>query len=205
MKKILYEVKTIEEAHQLAVQDLRVSLEDIKFTVVNEKKGFLGIGGKLSVEAEIAVDGIQKGKEYIQNILNANEVSGTIEVIIEDEMVEFAIDTEDFNGYLIGKNAKNLIALQTLVSIVVNNYYDNDNYKMVTVDVGEYKKRRKRQLEMLAIQVGKQVAKTKQVVKLDSLNAYERKIVHSKLSTWVDVKTHSEGQEPNRYLVVEPK
>lgn len=205
MKKILYEVKTIEEAHQLAVEDLRVSLEDIKFTVINEKKGFLGIGGKLSVEAEIAVDGIQKGKEYIQNILDANEVSGTIEVTIEEEMVEFAIDTEDFNGYLIGKNAKNLIALQTLVSIVVNNYYDNDNYKMVTVDVGEYKKRRKRQLEMLAIQVGKQVAKTKQVVKLDSLNAYERKIVHSKLSTWVDVKTHSEGQEPNRYLVVEPK
>lgn len=205
MKKILYEVKTIEEAHQLAVEDLRVSLEDIKFTVINEKKGFLGIGGKLSVEAEIAVDGIQKGKEYIQNILDANEVSGTIEVTIEEEMVEFAIDTEDFNGYLIGKNAKNLIALQTLVSIVVNNYYDNDNYKIVTVDVGEYKKRRKRQLEMLAIQVGKQVAKTKQVVKLDSLNAYERKIVHSKLSTWVDVKTHSEGQEPNRYLVVEPK
>lgn len=205
MKKILYEVKTIEEAHQLAVQDMSVSLEDIKFTVISEKKGFLGIGGKLTVEAEIAVDGIEKGKEYIQNILDVNEVTGTIEVTIEDEMVEFAIDTEDFNGYLIGKNAKNLIALQTLVSIVVNNYYDNDHYKMVTVDVGEYKKRRKRQLEMLAIQVGKQVAKTKQVVKLDSLNAYERKIVHSKLSTWVDVKTHSEGQEPNRYLVVEPK
>src|SRR5690554_1574560 len=129
MKKILYEVKTIEEAHQLAVQDMGVSLEDIKFTVVNEKKGFLGIGGKLSVEAEIAVDGIERGKEYIQNILDVNEVTGTIEITTEDQMVEFSIDTEDFNGYLIGKNAKNLIALQTLVSIVVNNYYDNDNYK----------------------------------------------------------------------------
>lgn len=205
MKKIVYEVKTVEEAHALAVADMGIPLEDIKFSVVNEKKGFLGFGGKITVEAEVAVDGVQKGKEYIQNILNVNGVEGYIEVKVRDNTVEYDINTTDFNGYLIGKNAKNLVALQTLVSIVVNNYYDSENYMIVMVDVGEYKKRRKRQLEMLAIQVGKQVAKTKQTVKLDNLNAYERKIVHSKLSTWIDVKTHSEGQEPNRYLVIEPK
>ena len=57
----------------------------------------------------------------------------------------------------------------------------------------------------MAVDYGKQVARTKQTIKLDNLNAYERKIIHNKLSTWKDVKTHSEGEEPNRVLIIEPK
>ena len=60
-------------------------------------------------------------------------------------------------------------------------------------------------LEKLAVRVGREVAKTKIPVKLRYMNAYERKIIHNKLSTWRDVKTHSEGVEPKRYIVVEPK
>ena len=205
MRSKVYEVKTIDEAKSLAVKDFGVEVNDIEFNIVKEIKGFLGIGSKLEVEAVLNVDGIEKGKKYIQMILDFNNIEGFIEKKVRGNNVEFNIDAGEFNGYLIGKNSRNLIALQTLVSTIINNYYEGEDLKVVLVDVGGYKRRKERSLENMAVEYGKQVARTKQTIKLDSLNAYERKIIHNKLSTWKDVKTHSEGEEPNRVLIIEPK
>lgn len=205
MKKRVYEVKSLDEAKSLAIQDLGLSLNDLTFNIISEKKGFLGLGGKLTVEVTTAVDGVEKGKEYIQQVLDGNGVKGFIETKVRGDIIQYNVEAYDFNGYLIGKNGRNLLALQTLVSIVVNNYYETDDIKNVLVDIGDYKNRRKRQLEQLAVNIGKQVSRTKQPATLDNLNAYERKIIHAKLSTWKDVKTHSEGEAPNRYLVISPK
>jgi len=204
MRRKLYEVKTLEEAKKLAVEDFKVKESELTFTIVNEKKGFLGIGGKISVEALIDADGITRGKEYIQMILDNNNIQGFIEKKVRSNNVEFNVEAGDLNGYLIGKNARNLLALQTLVNIVVNNYYEGDEVKTVFVDVGGYKKRRERNLESMAVNFAKQVSRTKQKIQLDHLNAYERKIIHNKLSTWKNIKTHSEGVEPNRFLIIEP-
>ena len=205
MNKI-YEVKTIEEAYDLAKNDFHFPIDELKFEVLSEKKGFLGIGSKLEVQASLAVDPFTKGKEYLQVILAANNINAVIEKKVRDDVVEYDIEAGDENGYLIGKRSRSLIAMQILVSHYVNRYFiDSDKQISVLVDVGEYKKKRVRYLERLAIQFGKQVAKTKQKIKLDYLNAYERKIVHSKLATWDDIKTYSEGEEPNRFLIIEPK
>lgn len=205
MRSKIYEVKTIEEAKELAVKEFGISEKNIEFNILKESKGFLGIGGKLEVEAKVNTDGATKGKEYIKMILDANGIDGLIEKKEREETIEFNIDAGEFNGYLIGKNARNLIALQTLVSIIVSNYSDPENPKNVIVDVGGYKKRRERNLESMAVEYGKQVARSKQPVKLDGLNAYERKIIHNKLSSWSDVKTYSEGEEPNRILIIDVK
>ena len=205
MRSKVYEAKTIDEAKSLAVKDFGVEVNDIEFNIVKETKGFLGIGSKLEVEAVLNVDGIEKGKKYIQMILDFNNIEGFIEKKVRGNNVEFNIDAGEFNGYIIGKNSRNLIALQTLVSTIINNYYEGEDLKVVLVDVGGYKRRKERSLENMAVEYGKQVARTKQTIKLDSLNAYERKIIHNKLSTWKDVKTHSEGEEPNRVLIIEPK
>ena len=205
MRSKVYEVKTIDEVKSLAVKDFGVEVNDIEFNIVKETKGFLGIGSKLEVEAVLNVDGIEKGKKYIQMILDFNNIEGFIEKKVRGNNVEFNIDAGEFNGYLIGKNSRNLIALQTLVSTIINNYYEGEDLKVVLVDVGGYKRRKERSLENMAVEYGKQVARTKQTIKLDNLNAYERKIIHNKLSTWKDVKTHSEGEEPNRVLIIEPK
>ena len=205
MKRKLYEVKTLDEAKQQAVIDFGVKESELTFTIVNEKKGFLGIGSKIEVEAVIDADGITRGKEYIQMILDNNKVQGFIEKKVRGNNVEFNVDAGDFNGYLIGKNSRNLVALQLLVSTVVNNYYEGEDVKTVLVDVGGYKKRREKNLENMAVEFAKQVSRTRQKIQLDYLNAYERKIVHNKLSTWKDVKTYSVGEEPNRFLIIEPK
>lgn len=205
MKKI-YEVKTIEDAYELAKEDFHFPIEELKFEIISEKKGFLGIGSKLEVEASLGIDPFAKGKEYLQVILNASNIDGVIEKKVRDDVVEYDIEAGEENGYLIGKRSRNLIAMQVLVNHYVNRYFiDSGKQINVIVDVGEYKKKRVRYLERLAIQFGKQVARSKQKIKLDYLNAYERKIVHSKLSSWDDIKTYSEGEEPNRFLVIEPK
>lgn len=201
--KRTYDVKTLEEAQKLAILDYELPIEALNFEVIRETKGFLGIGARLEVEADIALNGIDEGKKYIQTILDYNNAEGFIEKKIRGNNVEFNIDAGDFNGYLIGHNSRNLIALQTIISTIVNRYYDEDDKKIVLVDVGGYKKKREKKLESMAIDWGKQVARTKKAVKVTDLNAYERKIIHNKLSSWDNISTHSEGEQPNRVLIIE--
>lgn len=203
MKRRLYEVKTLDEAKQLAVEEFKVSESELTFTIVNQKKGFLGIGGKISVEAVLDADGITRGKEYIQMLLDNNNIQGFIEKKVRGNNVEFNVEAGELNSYLIGKGGKTLIALQTLVNIVVNNYYPEEDKKVVFLDISGYKKRRERNLEMMATNYAKQVARSRRKVQLNRLNAYERKIIHNKLSTWKNVKTYSVGEEPNRTLIIE--
>lgn len=205
MKSRRYEVKTIDEAIPLGVQDMGIAKDDLTVEIINEKKGFLGIGSKLEVEVKPKIDGVEKGKEYLQMILETNKVEGYIEKRVRDDVVEFNLEAGKFNGVLIGKNSKHLTSLQLLLNMIINNFYEENEQKIVKLDVGGYRHRRDKNLERMAVELGKQVAKTKQEIKLDNLNAYERKIIHNKLSTWKDVKTHSEGEEPNRYLIIEPK
>jgi len=205
MKKKLYQVKTIEEAMSLAIKDFGLSETEITFTVISEKRGFLGLGRRIDVEAVVNVDGVEKGKTYLQTILDNGNIQGFIEKKVRGNHVAFNVEAGDHNGYLIGRNARTLNSLQLLTSIVINNYYSTDNAKTVLVDVGDYKKRREHNLERMATQYAKQVIKTKQKIQLDKLNAYERKIIHKKLSTWKEIKTYSVGDEPNRQIVIEIK
>ena len=205
MIKKIFEVKSIEEAKELAVNELGIPASELEFEVLSEKKGFLGMGGKTEVEVTCTVDGIEKGKEYLQTIFKHNDIDAFVEKKIRDNQVEFNIEAGDFNGYLIGKNARGLVALQTILPIVINKYYSEEEQKTVLIDISGYKKRRERQLEAMAVEYGKQVSKTKKPIKLDNFNSYERKIIHSKLASWTDVTTHSEGEEPDRHLIIEPK
>ena len=202
MKTKVYEVKEIEEALSLASQEFGISEDELIEKIISEK----GLLSKTrEVEITVCIDPIEKGKRYIQQILNDNNVEGMIEKRVRDNVVEFSIDAGDFNGVLIGKNSRHLIALQTIVSTIINKYYNEDEQMIVKVDVGGYRQRKESHLERMAVEFGKQVAKTKQVIKLDNLNSYERKIIHDKLASWKDVATHSEGEGTERVLYIEPK
>ncbi len=192
MKTKVYKNMSEDEALQLAAQEFGISEDDLVVKVENDE-----------VEVTVGIDGVEKGKQYIQAILRANNVEGMIEKRVRDNIVEFNVEAGDFNGILIGKNSKHLIALQILVSSIINNYYDIDEQLIVKVDVGGYRRRRESNLERLAVEYGKQAVKSKQNITLDGLNAYERKIIHDRLSTWKELKTHSEGEEPNRFLIIE--
>ncbi len=207
MKERVYEVKDLEEAKKLAINDFGLPLEDLSFDVVEERKGFLGIGSNISVHVCVYVDPIQKAKDYIETFLEEAGFGGQVEKRVRGNIVEFNIYTRDANGVLIGKKAKTLAALQYMASIIVNQYFDREYETglIVKVDVGDYRKKRESRLESLAVRVAREVAKTKIPAKLDYMNSYERKIIHNKISDWNDVTTHSEGEEPRRYIVIEPR
>lgn len=202
MKTKIYEVNDVEEALKLASEEFGISEDDLIEKIISDKSLFKKT---MEVEITVCIDPIEKGKRYIQQILEDNNVEGVVEKRVRDRVVDFNIEAGEFNGVLIGKNSHHLIALQTLVSAIINKYYDEDEQLIVKVDVGGYKQRKESKLERMAVEFGRQVAKTKQVIKLDNLNSYERKIIHDKLASWKDVTTHSEGEGLDRVLFIEPK
>ncbi len=201
MKEKMYVASSLQEVEELAVKELAVAKDDMYFDVISEKEN--------EVEVNVIVDAnpVKKGKDFLEKFLENANILGFVERKMRDNVVEYCITTENANGLLIGKNSKTLSALQHMTSLIVNQYFDleNENGLIVKVDIGDYRRRRDENLEKMATRIAKEVAKTKIPVKLNYMNAYERKVIHNKLSTWRDVTTHSEGVEPQRYLIIEPK
>ena len=204
MKEKIYTGNTLEEVELLAVKDLGVSKDDLYFDVLTDENT-----PKEEIQIHVMVDAnpVKKGKDYLETYLDNANIMGFIERKMRDNTVEYGISTENANAVLIGKNSKTLTALQYLSSLVVNQYFDKENESglIVKVDVGDYRKKRDENLEKMATRIAKDVAKTKVPVKLHYMNSYERKVIHNKLADWRDVTTHSEGVEPQRYLIIEPK
>ena len=106
----------------------------------------------------------------------------------------------DNNPILIGKNGQTLKALETLMK---QKYLkDWNTFFKISLDVEDYKTKRVEYLEKLAIRIAKEVRDSKIDVALDNMNSYERRIVHNKLTDFKGIKTTSEGEEPNRHIVI---
>ena len=108
----------------------------------------------------------------------------------------------DNSAILIGKNGRTMRSLQDLlrqsiqskVGVRVN----------VILDSNDYKEKQQRNIEKLAVKLAKDVVKTKIEVKMDKMNSYERRLVHNRLSNFKGVTTISEGEEPERYVIIKP-
>ncbi len=163
----------------------------------SEKKKKFGKSAEYEVtlsidETEIIVNYIN---EYLTNIdLLVNEVG----VSYVNNNVFIDIDTCT-NNIVIGKNGSTLNALELLVRNYVNILEDDRKY---ILNVGGYKADRKKKLEILATKVAKEVASTGITAKLDNMNSYERRIVHTVLKEWNNIKTSSKGDEPYRYIEI---
>lgn len=201
MKEKMYVAKSLEEVETLAVKELAVAKDDMYFDVISETSE------EVQVHVMVDANPVKKGKDFLEKFLENANILGFVERKMRDNVVEYCITTENANGLLIGKNSKTLSSLQYITSLIVNQYFDADTESglIVKVDIGDYRRRRDENLEKMATRIAKEVAKTKVPVKLNYMNAYERKVIHNKLSTWRDVTTHSEGVEPQRYLIIEPK
>lgn len=197
MKEKRYTNLSMDEVKELAVKDLGVALDDMYFDQEDEN----------TINVIVDANPVKKGKDFLESFLINANISGFIERKMRDNVVEYSITTNDVNGALIGKKGQTLSSLQLITSIIVNQYFDKDNDSglIVKVDVDDYRKKNDEKLEKMATRIAKEVAKTKIPTKLRFMNAYERKVIHNKLADWHDVTTHSEGVEPNRYVVIEPK
>ena len=200
MEKRLFEGKSFEEAKKNALEGLNASEEELIVCEKEVKKGLFS--KKVEVEAITKQELNQAIKEYILFLVKGMGLSCNIEIKNRDEVLLFNIISKD-NSVLIGRNGRTIDAIQTLASQMVTTNL-NTYYKFV-VDVNEYKDKKRIKLEKLAKYTAKDVARMKIEVKLEPMNAYERRIVHSALTDSRDVITESVGEDPLRCVVIKPK
>ncbi|MBQ9063503.1 MAG: protein jag [Eubacterium sp.] len=141
--------------------------------------------------------------KFLDSVFKAMELPVDITIDYDQEADALNIDFagEDM-GILIGKRGQTLDSLQYLTSLVVNR--DQKHFVRIKLDTEDYRRRRKETLENLASNIARKVKKTRKPVSLEPMNPYERRIIHSSLQSNRFVETHSEGNEPYRYVVVTP-
>ena len=200
MKKYIYEGKTKEEAIEKALAELKVDVKNLIVNVLEEKNTLL----KKIVKIEVINynDLVDFIKESIIEITKMMGITVNLEVRRRDDNITIKIFS-DHNAVLIGKNGSTVEALQTIVRQIVHN--ETKEFVGVILDVENYKEKRVKNLEYLAKKIAREVKETKVETKLDSMNSYERRIIHSTLSDNKYVYTESVGEEPNRCVVVKPK
>ena len=129
-------------------------------------------------------------------------LTANLEVKKREDTVLFTIYS-DHNSILIGKNGRTLDAITTITKQMIQNLVNRPFH--FTIDIGEYKKQHEERLIRLAKKIAKEVPTSKIEAKLDPMNSYERRIIHTTLAEDNRVRTESEGEEPNRYVVIKPK
>ena len=200
MQKYIYDGKTYDEVKEKALSELKVAEENLIINILEEKNTLL----KKSVKIEVINynDIINYVKETVIEITKLMGLTVNLEVRRREENLTIKIFS-DHNAVLIGRNGNTIQALQTLVRQIIYNEI-NQNISII-LDVENYKEKKIKNIEYLAKRTAKEVAKTKVEAKLDSMNSYERRIVHSILSEDKYVYTESTGEEPNRCVIIKPK
>lgn len=200
MEKHRFVGRTYEEAVNKAKIELQELEENLIINVIDEKKSLL------SKKCEIEVIEKRKIKNFIKeklvNILREMGYQAEVEIQVKQDIPTYRIYSNN-DSLLIGKGGKNLEALQIVLRQIVNTE-TGINYKFF-LDVSDYKEKNEHHLEVLARRLAREVATTKIEVKMDSMNSYERRIVHNVLTNNKKVYTESVGEEPNRCVVIKPR
>ncbi|CBK75563.1 Predicted RNA-binding protein [Butyrivibrio fibrisolvens 16/4] len=197
--------KTVDDALTNATVSLGITSSEIKYEVVEEgSSGFLGIGSKdaiIKVVISTEEDPKQVAKEFLDGVFEAMQLEVNISMELNESDNTLLIDLAGPEmGVLIGKRGQTLDSLQYLTNLAVNR--SSENYTRVKIDTEDYRRRRKETLENLAKNMASKVKRTKKAVTLEAMNPYERRIIHSALQNDNNVSTHSEGEEPYRYVVI---
>jgi spoIIIJ-associated protein len=205
--------KTVEEAIELALNELGLDQEDVDVEIIDSgSKPMLGLigGHDAVVRVTESVSALRKVSDYLDTLLEASKDSDDSDVkyyIREEEEDGQQVIKVDISGtdvaYLIGKHGDTLYAINTLAGIIANR--DAEEYTRVVIDVADYRKHREQTLISMANRAASKVVKFKKPVPMAAMPASERRIIHTALQGNSRVITESEGEEPNRYVVVKPK
>ncbi len=214
--------ETVGEAKWQALRELELlvpSLDKaaVRFQVLSEgERGLLGVGYTPARVMATAPEGVplvegpadpdesetaRRLRGLVTQVAAAIGVHCRVEVHESDSAIEVTCSGDEL-GLLIGRHGQTIDAVQTLASAIVGRGVGDR--KEVVVDAAGYRDRRRRTLEALALRSAEDAARTGARVELEPMSAAERKIVHTSLEHNAGVTTSSEGEEPNRYVVVEP-
>lgn len=148
------------------------------------------------------LDAAESTMNYVHSVITEMGIKNNVTHTIEDKEINIEIES-DYASKIIGKRGATLNAIQEIAQSYFNRIYTS--YGRVIIDTENYRMKREETLETLALNMTKKALQTGLPVHLEPMPANERKIIHNALSNVTNIKTHSEGEEPNRYLVIQKK
>ena len=189
--------KTVEEALKSALEQLNIIEEG--------SKGFFNlIGAKpAKISVKMKRDRILEAKKFLSDILDNMNIKAEINIEESKDLVKINL-TGPKMGAIIGYRGETLDSLQYLTSLVFNKAKE-DKYKRVVLDTENYRQKREETLIKVAQKTAYKVKKSGRTYKLEPMNPYERRIIHSALQEYNYINTYSEGEEPFRRVVVSIK
>lgn len=217
---IISEGKTTNEAIENGLKKLGVTKKDVEIKVLEEeKKSFFDILAPRIVKVELILkegkkdhrevkvgekdieEAVNKTKDFLNDL---KKELGNIEYAIEikEDIIYIKIEGEKAAD-LIGYRGETLESIQNIISAIVNK--ETSARVKIIVDILNYKEKRRNSLEILAKKVEKTVIKSGKPYRLEPMNAYERKIIHTALQESSEVTTNSVGEEPYRRVIVRKK
>ena len=201
MEKIIKDGKVTEEVLEEILAENSLTKDEIVYTS-RDKKGKLFQGNLKEVTVYKKTDINNSIKEFLKEIIENMGLEVSFEVVTKDERTTIKMYSNN-NPIIIGKSGHTLKALETLAKQKIQN--DTGIFYKINLDVSNYKEKIQKSIERLAKTTAREVAKTKIPVALDNMTSYERRIVHNVLTDFKGVKTESEGEEPNRHVVIKPE
>lgn len=201
MRKVTVTAKTIEDAISLALEQLNAKREQVTVNVLEEPtRGFFGFGARQAkLEVEVRPDPIEEAKSFLEQLISTMGVEAKVNVTSLKDHVRFELSGEDL-GVVIGRRGQTLDALQLLVNTVGNRR--SDTFLRIVLDAENYREKRRKTLERLADRLAQKALKTGQVIKLEPMPSHERKVIHTSLQHQKNIVTYSEGEDPQRYVVI---
>ncbi len=196
MEKIKYSSDTIENAIIEAQKDLNRDEEEL---IINEIKD----EEKPTIEVIVIDDYVQEIKDFIKELIENMGIQSNIEIIYNNAVPTYTIYSDN-DSLLIGRNGKNIDSLTTIVKQHIIKELGKDDLFKFNIDINDYKLANDARLDHLAKKIAKDVARTKIAVKMDPMNSYKRRIVHAAIASNKRVTSKSEGEEPNRCVVIRP-
>jgi spoIIIJ-associated protein len=218
MREVERSAPSVEEALEAALEELGVSEQEAKVEIVQEaRQGVLGIGAhdavvRVSVRDEVAAGGVaaeeqaEAAADFLEGLLELMGISADLDHQVVDGVMYVDIlagQDEEGMGLLIGRHGATLEALQDVVRSAVQRR--TEERCRVIVDVEDYRKRRRSQLAGKAREAAKRVRRTGRQERFEPMSPYERKIIHDAASEVGGVETSSEGEEPERRVVIRKK
>ena len=202
MKSIETQGKTVDQAIELGLYKLETTRDKVKISILEEA----GLFNKARVK--ITLDESSETENSVKTLVEALLIKMNLEldVTVEEQEEQFLVDvTGKDAALLIGKRGESLDAFSFLVNNIYNKGKKHEDYKKVVVDSNNYKSKREDTLKILAERMAAKAIRENRDVRMEPMNANERRLIHSALSEHAKVETESHGNEPNRYVVIKLK
>lgn len=193
-------VKPVEPAKPVEAEEVKETEEAVKSEETEEEQ---------EAESDVTIDRNDElfitSKNFLKQMIEDMGIDCDIESRTEGNMIKFNImcSEESDIGIIIGKRGETLDSLQYIVNLVTNR--NSDTYIRVILDCNQYRSKRERSLQKLARRLADKAIQTGRDIKLEPMNPYERRIIHTYLQNDEKVNTFSQGNEPNRRVIIKRK